>query len=954
MMGISLKVDGVTPDQNSNMRCCSGKNAKQPTQSLATGSGDCAATDCFSHTIQRSARETPELKADSNAHGPERTGCRQIASDQIISKKQLEISACSRAACCHDAGPALSHFSTANSPALDTDGDTNDTPAMSPTSSNYIDIENGKPQPEHVILRVQGMTCSGCEGKIRKYLKSVPQICNVKTSLVLAQAEFDINGSIAVDVANLIKNIERKTGFSCTATSISTEASGEMLDLVVEGCPSDLAHKGGILSGVTDMNVLDKNTIRVTYNPQILGARTLLSGFPMARLAPLAAPPVISEGRLHVRSTFLKTLLSASLTIPVLILAWAPLPKHELMYQTVSLVLATIVQAATAGPFYPRAFNALVFLGMLELDLLIVLSTTTAYAYSVVAYAYLVAGRPLQMDSFFETSTLLVTVIMVGRFISAIARQKAVESISIESLQTPTALLVDQDSGQAHEIDARLLQHGDTFKVLPDTAFVTDGMVMSGQSDVDESFITGESTLVTKRPGSSVIAGSVNHSGTLIVRLTRLPGENTIKTIGTMVDKAKLGKPRIQEIADRFAGYFVPMILVIAILVFAIWAVVGKAVRKQSATTACINAMTYAISALVVSCPCAVGLAVPMVVLIAGGVGARNGIILKSAATIENARNACHIVFDKTGTLTQGKLSIKVEKYLIEDADSLKSIILGLTMNSKHPVSYAMAAHLKASNVHPALIENVVARPGSGIEALFKGSIIRAGNPDWIGVSQSPHVEKILSLDLTMFCVSIDGRLVALFGLNDMLRPDAVETINQLKKRSIDISIVSGDSREAVHSVARQLSISENNVRSRYTPSDKQAYVRELLACKKSVVLFCGDGTNDAAALAQASIGLHMNAGTDIAQSAADAVLMRPSLSGILILMDLSKAFHRRVVFNFLWAFIYNIFAILLAAGAFPRARVSPQFAGLGEIVSVLPVIAVAMQLRWAKFERRQ
>jgi Cu2+-exporting ATPase len=195
----------------------------------------------------------------------------------------------------------------------------------------------------------------------------------------------------------------------------------------------------------------------------------------------------------------------------------------------------------------------------------------------------------------------------------------------------------------------------------------------------------------------------------------------------------------------------------------------------------------------------------------------------------------------------------------------------------------------------------------------------------------------------------MDGELVAVFGLRDLLRPDAIETINQLKERSVEVSIVSGDNEEAVQSVAGLLGIPESHVRSRCSPSDKRAYVKEMLVPEKSIVMFCGDGTNDAVALAQASIGMHMNEGTDIAQSAADAVLMRPSLSGILTLMDLSRAFYRRVVFNFTWAFVYNFFAILLAAGTFPHARIPPQYAGLGEIVSVLPVIAIAMQLKWAR-----
>ncbi|KAL2040500.1 hypothetical protein N7G274_006943 [Stereocaulon virgatum] len=876
----------------------------------------------------------------------ESTCCSPGSPDPTPSIDRVESGPCTEKPASTSENPLASYSNAANNPAsnaLDT------TTARFATSNAEViddvsDIEKARFPKEHITLHVQGMTCSGCEGKLYKVLQGLRQISNIKTSFFLAQAEFDYEGT---DIVCLIKNIERKSGFTCVRLS----QAGSVLDIIVNGDAQTLTTKQNMPIGVTDLDVLDKNIIRVSYDPWIVGARDLLSNpfFPSAKLAPIATPPTIASGRAHVRATSFMTVLSALLTIPVLILAWASLPKHEVLYQTSSLVLATIVQAVIVGPFYPRAIRSLIF-GMVEMDFLVVLSTATAYAYSVVAYAYLIAGRPLSTGSFFETSTLLVTLVMVGRSVSAFAGQKAVESVSVESIQTASALLIDKKSGQAHEIDARLLQYQDTFKVLPETSIVTDGVVITGQSEIDESLITGESVLVAKSTGMPVIAGSINHSGTLTVRLTRLPGENTINTIGTMVHDAQSSKPRIQGIADRFAGYFVPFILVVAVLVFAVWAVVGKVARHHSAAVACINAMTYAISALIVSCPCAIGLAVPMVVVIAGGVGAKNGLIMKSAQAIENARNISHVVFDKTGTLTQGRLSVEAEEYLPKDSDSLKPMILGLTMNSKHPISCAIASHLELQHTLPSQVEDVVVIPGCGIEATWNGSVVRAGNPDWLGISDLPMLQVDFSLGLTPFCVSVDGIVVAAFGLGDVLRPDAVRVVNQLQKRAIKISIVSGDTKEAVLSVAKRIGIPESHIRFRHSPSDKQAYLKEALINKNSVVLFCGDGTNDAAALAQASIGLHMNEGTDIAQSAADVILMRPSLGGVLVMIDLSKAFHRRVVFNFAWAFMYNLFAILLAAGAFPHVRIPPEYAGLGEVVSVLPVIAIAMQLRWVNF----
>lgn len=905
---------------------CSNDNLPQPaTETSAVQPGDCSKKNCATNILNPISRASKANDCSKKVCG---TG--DVTPSLCSSATNTDVRSAS--ACC-DAIKAVAPISTAIS-----------------AGSYNIDIEKAS-HIEHIVLSVHGMTCTGCEKKLYRSLDSLQAISNIKTSLVLAQAEFDVTRSASVHSTDIIKTIEKMTGFTCTKIT----QLGEELDMIVGGNVQDFCQKD-LPFGVTDLKVLNKNAIRVTYHPEMVGARDLLLNpfFRFIKLAPARARPLIVSGRAHVRMTCFMTLLSILLTIPVLILAWAPLPEHEMLYGAISLGLATIVQTVIAGPFYIGALKALIFSRMIEMDLLIVISTTTAYVYSVTAYAYQAVGKPLLTGEFFETSTLLVTLIMVGRTVSAFARQRAVESISIESLQTSTALFVDPKTEQEQEIDARLLQYQDTFKVLPEMSVVTDGIVIAGESDVDESMITGEATLVAKKPGMAVVAGSINYSGTLTVRLTRLPGENTIKSIGTMVDEAKLSKPRVQEIADRVASYFVPVILAITVLVFVIWIAIGKAVRHQNATTTCIIAMTYAISALIVSCPCAIGLAVPMVVVIAGGTAAKHGLIFKSSETIEIARKVSHVIFDKTGTLTQGKLSVVVQEYLTQETDLLAPMILGLTANSQHPVSTGIAAYMKVLDVQPSQVENVVAVASSGIEATWNGKTIRAGNPYWLGCQDLPIVHGTLARGLSVFCVCIEGELVAVFGLNDVLRPDAIETINQLKKQSIEVSIISGDNKAAVQSVAEQLGIPQSHVRFRCSPGDKQMYVKEMLTSKEGVVLFCGDGTNDAVALAQASIGMHINEGTDIAQSAADAVLMRPSLRGIIVLIDLSRAFYRRVIFNFAWAFVYNVFAILLAAGAFPHIRIPPQYAGLGEIVSVLPVIAIAMQLKWTRFEGRK
>lgn len=808
------------------------------------------------------------------------------------------------------------------------------------------DIERQGVGTEHVVLSISGMTCTGCETKLNRTLANVPAVKDLRTSLVLSRAEFNIDLRLGL-AEEVIKHLERTTEFKCERI----QNPGSYLDLIVPGELSKFTSQTWP-EGVIDMALVDKQTVRVFFDPKIVGTRDLTEkfwGLPIELASP-RGDPTLETGNRHVRHIGYLTLLSAALTIPVLVMAWAPLPEREVAYSSASFALATVVQVVIAGPFYPKALKALVFSWVVEMDLLIVLSTSAAYIFSVVSFGYLIKGRPLSTGQFFETSTLLVTLIMVGRWAAALARQRAVESISIRSLQASTAILVDKEFATEREIDIRLLQYGDTFKVLPEARIPTDGTVITGSSEVDESMLTGESKLVEKYPKSVVIAGSINGSGVMTVRLNRLPSDNTINAIAAMVDEAKLSKPKLQDLADRVASYFVAIVVTLTIITFVIWVAVGMTIRAHDGSEATIQAITYAITVLIVSCPCAIGLAVPMVIVIASGVAAERGIIFKSADAIEVAHKTSHVVFDKTGTLTRGKLSVVATDCIDEDKLPL---LLGLVEHSRHPVSVAVAAHLRSTGIMTSTVIEPKSLPGRGVEATSGGQRLRAGNSHWLGVSGHELVRSILSEGYTTFCFTIDNILISVFRLRDELRSDAARTVEALQQRGILVHMVSGDDDGAVQTLSSQLGILHDNVRSRSSPADKRDYVQMLLGTstdrKKPVVVFCGDGTNDAVALAQATIGVHMNEGTDVAQSAADVVLMRPSLDGILAMMDTSRKSVNRIKFNFAWSLVYNTFAVLLAAGAFVNARIPPEFAGLGELVSVLPVIAAAVLLRWSK-----
>ncbi|GAW21714.1 hypothetical protein ANO14919_112380 [Xylariales sp. No.14919] len=799
-----------------------------------------------------------------------------------------------------------------------------------------IDVEKGK--GEAIRIGVTGMTCNGCSDNLARNL-AANGVRNIRVNYLQGHADLTIDS--AIDLETILAKTQEATGFQITMMS-----GDESITVLTPNSQAATTLSQIKFDGVEDVVVLDKKTVRIHYNPAIIGARELFRkiGYLPVTLAPPQNDQQLALGRKRFIILLIQTVMSFILTVPVLVLAWGETRVKEDTKAIISLVLGSLVQFLAIPVFYKPALKSLVLYWVLELDMLVVVAITAAYIYSIVAFGYLISGAPLETAAFFETSTLLISLVMLGRLVASYARIRAVASVSVRSLQVSTAILVE--NGVDCEIDSRLLQFGDIFKVTPHSKVPTDGTIISGASEVDESMVTGESLPVPKGPGAFLIAGTTNGPATLVVRLTRLPGKNTITDIAKLVEDASSSKPRVQGIADRVASWFLPTVLAIAVVVFITWTVVGIKARSQTGGESVATAITYAVAVLAVSCPCGLGLAVPMVLVIANGIAARGGVIVKSAKCTERSRKITDVVFDKTGTLTESDLDVATEEFFDNDITDARAITKALIGDSEHPVSVAVLKHLGPDIQPSSLVTNIQSIPGAGIEGAILGLVVRAGHANWTRSEALPEVRKMLDGGMSILTVTQGLSPIACYGLRTRLRLDAAATIAKLRKDGINVHLVSGDQTEAVQTTAAAVGIDRANVASQRTPGEKQAYVAKLMAQPGRVVMFCGDGVNDSVAVAQADVGVQLSNtnSSEVTRSAADVVLLS-GLGGIPFLIKVSRAAFVRTTFNFVWSAIYNVFAILLAAGAFVRFRIAPAYAGAGELVSILPVIIAALTM---------
>ncbi len=611
------------------------------------------------------------------------------------------------------------------------------------------------------------------------------------------------------------------------------------------------------------------------------------------------------------------------------------------------LVLTAPVQFWCGYSFYINAWKAFKRRTS-TMDTLIALGTSAAYFYSVFATVYpqFLIDQGLMPEVYYETAAIVITLILLGRLFENRARGQTSEAIrSLIGLQAKDARIIR--NGQEMSVPIQDVQINDVVVVRPGEKVPVDGEIIDGSSTLDESMVTGESVPVKKQVGDEVMGATLNKTGSFKFRATRVGKDTFLAQIVKLVQQAQGSKAPIQRLADQVTGWFVPVVIAIALLTFIIWFNVMGNVTLALITT---------VGVLIIACPCALGLATPTSVMVGTGKGAEYGVLIKGAESLELAHQIQAIVLDKTGTLTQGKPTvtdfITVEGTVDRNEQNLLRLAAAVERNSEHPLAEAVVQYAQSQEVDLAEVTEFEAIAGSGVEGIVSGQHVKIGTQRWLqelGIDAQalqPDKERLEALGKTAVLLAVDGKLQGVIGIADALKPSSKNAVQALQQLGLRVVMLTGDNRQTAEAIAREVGI--ETVIAEVRPDQKVAQIAKLQSVGK-IVAMVGDGINDAPALAQADVGIAIGTGTDVAIAASDITLISGDLQGIVTAIQLSRATIRNIRQNLFFAFIYNVVGIPIAAGIlFPFFGwlLNPIIAGGAMAFSSVSVVTNALRLR--------
>ena len=747
------------------------------------------------------------------------------------------------------------------------------------------------------------------------------------------------------------------TGMTCSACSSRVEKCVSKLEGVEEVSVNLLTNSMQVEFNeavIREQGIIDA-VVHAGYGASVQGKKENPSGRQKEQKA--GADPV----KEHMAYMKKRTIWSFIFLIPLMYVSMGHmigLPLPGFLLGTANAVGFAMTQFLLCIPviyinraYYTKGFGTL-FHGAPNMDTLIAVGSTASLVYGIFAIYRMGYGLGVQdldlvnrylHDLYFESAVMILALINIGKYLEARSKGKTSEAIrKLMDLAPKTALA--ERSGGVVEIPAEEIRIGDILQVKPGSSVPADGVVLEGTTSIDEAAITGESIPVQKMPGDQVIAATMNKAGFFRMKASKVGDDTTFSQIIRLVEDASASKAPIAKIADRIAGVFVPIVMTIALITAAVWILAGAEFEF---------ALSCAISVLVISCPCALGLATPVAIMVGTGKGAENGILIKSGEALEVTHNIQSVVLDKTGTITQGKPVVTDIYGVKTDPTELLKIAAAMEKKSEHPLAEAVLAKAREEGLSLPEASGFSAAAGMGIEGVIEGKKYYAGNLRLMQEKKiscagiEDYLETLTGEGKTPLLFADEKELLGVVGAADVVKPTSAQAIRELKKMGIQVIMLTGDNERTAKAIQRQLDI--DTVIAQVLPQDKEREVAKLQEQGQKVAMV-GDGINDAPALARADVGIAIGAGTDVAIESADIVLMKNDLLDVVTAIGLSRAVIRNIKENLFWAFFYNVCGIPLAAGVFYTAfglKLNPMFGAAAMSLSSLFVVSNALRLRF-------
>lgn len=802
---------------------------------------------------------------------------------------------------------------------------------------------------ERVDISIRGMSCASCVGRVERALKKQSGVTDAQVNLATEKAtvtfEEHANPSQAVHAVEeagyqpVVETAEIPIiGMTCGSCVSRVERTIEKLPGIVQASVNLTTQKAFVrfLPAAVTLPRIHHAIRDAGYEPQDQGESTQTE----------------REDREGVQLRN-KVLIAAAFTIPVVIIAMGKMiPALEAIFTSimphrgwmgVEWLLTTPVQFYAGARFYRAGFAELRHLNP-GMNSLVMIGSSAAYFYSVAALlipGFFPAGTA---ESYFEAAAVIVTLILLGRYFEHVAKGRTSEAIKkLLQLQAKTARVIRD--GDTVEVPIEAVVPGDRILARPGERIPVDGIVEEGHSYVDESMISGEPVPVAKQVDNEVVGGTINKNGALTFRATRVGADTVLSQIVKMVESAQAEKPPIQKLADKIAGIFVPVVLVIALITFAVWLGFGP-------TPALAFAFVTTVSVLLIACPCAMGLATPTAIMVGTGKGAEMGVLFRKGAALETLAKVDTIVLDKTGTLTMGRPELTDFVVLEGQENKVLRWVAAVEAQSEHPIAEAIVRGAKDRGLELPSISHFQAEPGFGIEAEVDGHKLNVGADRYmrlLGIDLGKAEGRAAALAKeakSPLYAAVDGKLAAIVAVADPLKEGSVEAVASLRAQGLNVAMLTGDNRATAEAIARQVGIQQ--VLAEVLPDQKATEIKRLQAEGHNTA-FVGDGINDAPALARADVGIAIGTGTDIAIEAGDVVLMRGDLRGIVNATALSKRTRKTILSNFAWAYGYNVALIPVAAGVlypFTGFLLNPILAAAAMSLSSIFVLTNSLRLR--------